>query len=313
MRILITHPFPVDDGPTGQSVRNLAAALLGAGHDVHLLVVACPDSAADTALVVRTVTCGPGDPAADLDFGTPGFETPGFEPDAPGRQTFAALSEDQLARYREAVRQKLDREVEAFDPHVIQVEYVWLLGQLVLETGVPYVARVWGPELTSCLDLPRMRGLAQQAAENAGRIIVADRAGRRGAQRVRRRSRSHRRAAAGRSGGRTFRRALSHGARRALRPPAGRMTALDPFKTTASAPTRAAAGGTGCCPKAAAFRPERACGQILRKSGGSRRRRVRRRACGGRTGYGSSVRRGSSGSALQRARPGAARCAPASR
>ncbi len=117
-----------------------------------------------------SVTCRGGDAAADLDFDVPCFET-----DARAGQTYAALSEDQISRYRQALRQALDREVDTFDPHVIQVEYVWLLGQLVLETGVPYVARAWGPELTSCLGLPRLRGLAQQAAENAGRIIVADR------------------------------------------------------------------------------------------------------------------------------------------
>jgi hypothetical protein len=171
MRILITHPFPLDDCPAGDPVRTLAAALRAAAHDVHLLLVAGSDSATDESLVVQRVTCRSGDPAADLDF-----DVPRFESDSSGGQTFAAMSEDQLARYREVVRKKLDHEVDAFNPQVIQVEYVWLLGQLVLETGVPYVARAWGPELTSCLGMPRMRGLAQQAAENAGRIIVADRA-----------------------------------------------------------------------------------------------------------------------------------------
>jgi hypothetical protein len=171
MRILITHPFPLDDCPTGGLVQTLAGALRGAGHEVHLLVIARPDSAANPSQVVRSVTCRSGDPAADLDF-----DVPCFESDPAARQTFAALSDDQIARYREVLRGTLDREVDAFDPQVIQVEYVWLLGQLVLETGVPYVARAWGPELTSCLGMPRLRGLAQQAAENAGRIIVADRA-----------------------------------------------------------------------------------------------------------------------------------------
>ncbi len=79
-----------------------------------------------------------------------------------------------MARYREAIRRVLDRQVDAFDPHLIHVDYVWLLGQLVLETGVPYVARLWGPELTSCQDQSRIRELVQQTAENAGRLLVTD-------------------------------------------------------------------------------------------------------------------------------------------
>jgi hypothetical protein len=171
MRILITHLFPLEHCPVGGLVRTLAVALRAAGHDVHLLLVGGSDSASDESLVVHRVTCRSGDPAADLDF-----DFPRFEGDSSGGQTFAAMSEEQLARYREVVRKRLDQEVDAFDPQVIQVEYVWLLGQLVLETGVPYVARAWGPELTSCSGMPRVRGLVQQAAENAGRIIVADRA-----------------------------------------------------------------------------------------------------------------------------------------
>ncbi len=168
MRILITLPFPVDESPAGPAVQTLAAALLAAGHGVRVLALDRRPPAAG-ALVIRTVTCRADDAAADLDF-----DIPRFAADESGAPTFDSLSEDQLARYREAIRQRLDREVDAFDPHIIHVEYVWLLGQLVLETGVPYVARLWGPEVAGAPHAPRIRGLAQQAAENAGRIIVAD-------------------------------------------------------------------------------------------------------------------------------------------
>jgi hypothetical protein len=169
MRILITHHFPLGGSATGRLTRELAVALGGAGHEVHLLVVADVHAPADDGLVAERVTCGPGNPAADLDF-----DVPWFDSEAAGRQTFDLLSEEQLAAYREALRQKLDREVDRFDPHIIHVEHLWLLGQLALETGVPYVVSAWGPELASCAALPRLRGLAQQAAENAGRILVPD-------------------------------------------------------------------------------------------------------------------------------------------
>jgi hypothetical protein len=168
MRILITHPIPLDDCPSGQAVRRLAGALRSAGHDVHLFVVAARDAAAGEASAIRTVTCRRGDLKAELDFDVPGFESV-----PPAGRTFGDLTDEQLARYRETLRQALDREVDQFDPQVVHVEYAWLQGQLVLETGVPYVVRLWGPELTSCAGAPRIRALAQQAAENAGRVIVA--------------------------------------------------------------------------------------------------------------------------------------------
>ena len=171
MRILITHPFALDQGPAAGPLRRLAAALAGAGHAVRVLVLDRSAPAAAGPLDAVAVTCRPGDPAADLDFAVPVFETVGT-----AGPSFASLSADQLARYREAIRQVLDRQVDAFDPHLIHVEYVWLLGQLVLETGVPYVARLWGPELTSCLDQVRIRELVQQTAENSSRILVADEA-----------------------------------------------------------------------------------------------------------------------------------------
>jgi hypothetical protein len=170
MRILITHPSPLD-GPTGSAAEQLTSALRQSGHEVHLLLVDRADADQPGSTQTRRVSCQAGNAAADLDFDIPRFES---EPGA--RQTYAALSDEQLSRYREVLRRELDREVDAFDPHMIHVEYVWLLGQLVLETGAPYVARAWGPELTSSLRIPRIRSLAQQAAENAGRILVGDRA-----------------------------------------------------------------------------------------------------------------------------------------
>jgi hypothetical protein len=168
MRILITHHFPLEAAASGGPVRELAQALVGAGHDVHLLIVDREQPAGTEELTVRRVACRAGDPSANL-----AFDVPHFEAKTSGQQTFAGLSADQLARYRTELRKALDGEVDSFDPHVIHVEHVWVLGQLVLETGVPYVLRAWGPELAPGAS-PRLHALAQQAAENAGRIIAPD-------------------------------------------------------------------------------------------------------------------------------------------
>jgi len=45
---------------------------------------------------------------------------------------------------------------------------------LGLETGVPYVLNAWDAELVECAGDKRFATLAEQAAENAGRILVCD-------------------------------------------------------------------------------------------------------------------------------------------
>ena len=120
---------------------------------------------------VGRLVCRAGDVAADLDFAPPCFASEGVS-----SQTFESLSADQISRYRQAWRQRLDREVDAFNPHVIHATHLWWDAQLALETGVPYVVSAWSAELTACADQPRAREHAQQAAENASRIFVPHRA-----------------------------------------------------------------------------------------------------------------------------------------
>ena len=170
MRVLFIQHFPLDDmAPAGGWVRDLAKALLEQGHEVHALLVDHDQAAADPFPVTRVV-CQPGNPTADLDFPLPRFSN-----EDGTKQAFATLGEDQLSRYREVLRKKLDLEVERYDPHVIHAQHIWLGGQLALETGVPYVLSAWGPELAECTGAPRLRALAEQAAENASRIFVQSR------------------------------------------------------------------------------------------------------------------------------------------
>jgi hypothetical protein len=51
---------------------------------------------------------------------------------------------------------------------------VWLLGQLALETGVPYVLNAWPDELDDSRESEVLAALSEQAADNASRILVAD-------------------------------------------------------------------------------------------------------------------------------------------
>ena len=79
-----------------------------------------------------------------------------------------------LDAFRRALRRRLDAEVVAFDPQIIHVQGLGILGHLALETGVPYLISTWGDELLACQNDSPLRTYAQQAAENAGRILIAD-------------------------------------------------------------------------------------------------------------------------------------------
>lgn len=169
MRVLLTAQFPLDSSPSERHCRALAEVLQQRGHDVHLLV-ASDDSQPAGPFPLRVIRCRKDDPSADL-----GFSLPVLAPGPHHGTTFAALSSQQLAEYREQFRQQLDREVAEFDPHIIHCQHVWLEGQLALETGVPYVLTGWEAELTWWHD-PRFHALVEQAAENASRVVVATQA-----------------------------------------------------------------------------------------------------------------------------------------
>ena len=78
-----------------------------------------------------------------------------------------------LDAFRRAARRRLDAEVAAFDPQILHVQGLGVLGNLALETGVPYLVSTWGNELLACQNDSRLHTYSQQAAENAGRILIA--------------------------------------------------------------------------------------------------------------------------------------------
>ena len=166
MRILLTTHLPLDHRPEGPFVRALAEALRAAGHEVRTLVVddAHPLSVTEHE---QRVVCSPTDSNAHLPLARPGFAL-----EAGTQQTFADLSDEQLNQYHDHLRQVLDAEINAFDPHIVHAQHVWLLGHLALEAGVPYVVTAWGPELNMFLADRRYERIAQEAAENAGRVFI---------------------------------------------------------------------------------------------------------------------------------------------
>jgi hypothetical protein len=175
MRVLLMNHASLAQSEGGRLVRKWALALAAAGHDPRILLVddgpAIDDGTED--VLVERVICRPNDAAADLPFELPRFVAPG---DAQVQHTFSTLSDQQLTQYRDHLRRRLDLLIDRFDPHVLHAQHIWMLGQLSLESGVPYVLNAWPDELLEYDCDPRYQPLADQAAENAGRILVPDEA-----------------------------------------------------------------------------------------------------------------------------------------
>ena len=168
MRVLLADHFPLN-GPRGPTyTRLLAEALIDLGHAAAAVVVDDKVAAEPEAFPVRRVICKAGYPQADLAFGLPTFSSTALD-----QTSFETLSDRQLSDYRHVLRRALDDVVDKFNPDIIHAQHIWVLGQLALETGVPYVLTAWPEELRAVADA-RYRALADQAADNAGRIFVAD-------------------------------------------------------------------------------------------------------------------------------------------
>ncbi len=165
-RILLTAHAPLEELSAGHYTRELMSALQRAGHQVRVLTV---DRAShDDSPQVRRIICHPQRSDAQLSFELPRFVT------QEGATTFTGLNDQRLVEYLEVLRQTLDDEVEHFDPHLIHAQHLWLFAHLALEAGVPYVATVWREELLSLRHDGRCRRMVQEAAENAGRLLVSD-------------------------------------------------------------------------------------------------------------------------------------------
>ena len=134
MRVLIADHVP-PDAAADSHTKGLAESLARAGAEVRLLVSTDDKSTASS---------------------------------------LARLPNEQFAAYRDGLRQRLDAAVDAFQPHVAHAQQIGIWGQLLVEAGVPYVLTACGRDFTALDFDPRLAELAEQAAENAGRILVSN-------------------------------------------------------------------------------------------------------------------------------------------
>ncbi|MDZ4784191.1 MAG: glycosyltransferase [Planctomycetia bacterium] len=165
MRVLLTSHRPLRDGVAGQRLSWLCEKL-SASHEVRIVQAGLTR---DTPADVRVVVCNADDPCADLPF-----DLPSLDHDRAGLPTFHSLSNSELAAYREAFRNALDAEIDAFDPDVVHVQHLWIDGHLILESGAPYVVSAYQTEWTAAQADRRFRRFVRETAENASRVLTDD-------------------------------------------------------------------------------------------------------------------------------------------
>jgi predicted nucleic acid-binding protein len=166
MRILLFVPGPLDGQPAGAMAVRCGLALEAGGHHVRVLAVD-DDEPAISPLPVRHVVCHPRAVPPGLPLVWPALDQ---HPRAANR--YERLSDAQLLAYHDALRNALDLEIDGFNPHLVHAHYLSLPAHLALEAGVPYVVSVYGPDLELAASDRRLHSATQEAAENAGHLLL---------------------------------------------------------------------------------------------------------------------------------------------
>ncbi|MEK6236328.1 MAG: glycosyltransferase, partial [Planctomycetales bacterium] len=166
MRILLTNHVPFQTSVSGALMRMLAQGLISSGDQAECLIVDRVGQG-EEPFPVHRVVCSEKD--SDAGAAAP---LPSFTSVPSSHVTFDQLTDPQIGAYRSQLRKGINRVVDALDPQIIHCLHLWVQGALVLETGVPYVLSAQSTNLLGVEQDPRYREWAEQAAENAGRIIA---------------------------------------------------------------------------------------------------------------------------------------------
>lgn len=162
MRVLFVDLGRFQEGITSLYARWLGLQLQASGHQVQGLTI---DSGTTNPVEfpVKHLLCAES-------FG--GFPPPVLQGLRSGQFTFAQMTDAQIADFRDALREEVNSLVDDFNPDVVHCSQLWLDGTAVLETGVPYLIEVCGADLQLYRADPRFGEYVDQAAENAGRLLV---------------------------------------------------------------------------------------------------------------------------------------------
>jgi glycosyltransferase involved in cell wall biosynthesis len=177
MKLLLINHFPLEGSGSGVYTRNLAKALVARGHEVQVLVpeYETVDTSSDgflTHTVLFEETGVEREPSAKPELN---FPFPCFTTHPRSHFTFYDMDQGQIEAYRDAFRTRLTEILETFEPEVIHAGHVWVLADLVRETGRPYVVTSHGTDLMGFRRDERFRKSAADAAAGACRIITISR------------------------------------------------------------------------------------------------------------------------------------------
>lgn len=177
MKLLLMNHFPLEGSGSGVYTRNLAKALVARGHEVQVLVpeYKCVDTAREGFITHSVLFEAMGVEREPSEAPALNFPFPCFTTHPRSHFTFYDMDEGQIEAYREAFRAKLSEILEAFEPDLVHVGHVWVLADLVRETGRPYVVTSHGTDLMGFKRDERFRQSALDAAAGACRIITISR------------------------------------------------------------------------------------------------------------------------------------------
>lgn len=172
LRVLLTSHDPLGQGLGGEEVLRLARGLVRWGHQVRVLLADSTPQKTDwesrSPVSVRRVICRPNDPNANMPLPLPRFDP------RPEEIHFCRLSQVQWQLYETQFRHALQEEIQTFDPQVIHCQYAWIHAWLALETGLPYLVNIWGPELEAASRPGRFQNLLEQTTLGAERLLVPE-------------------------------------------------------------------------------------------------------------------------------------------
>lgn len=169
MKILLVNHFPLEGSGSGTYTRNIAVHLTKLGHQVSVIF---PEniSAFSSPDGIRTrPVFFTGNETIE---GALPFNFPCFTTHPRSTFTFHEMNGAQIMNYLSVFEREIKKEIEAFQPDIIHAQHIWLLSYVVSKLGYPYVVTAHGTDLMGYRKSEKFRNFADNAAANAGRVIV---------------------------------------------------------------------------------------------------------------------------------------------
>ena len=169
MKILLVNHFPLEGSGSGTYTRNIAVHLTKLGHQVSIVF---PENVFDFSAPDKVRTHPVFFTGKEIIEGALPFNFPCFTTHPRSTFTFYEMSEAQLMDYLSVFEREIRKEINVFQPDIIHAQHIWLLSYIVSKLGYPYIVTAHGTDLMGYRKSEVFRDIADNAASNAGRVIV---------------------------------------------------------------------------------------------------------------------------------------------